>query len=67
MRVKIGDQWFDSADVPICLELSVSEQQQIASQPIAPFGRGRYPARPRASNWTKAQLQAWATDYAARA
>ena len=31
MKVKVGDEWFDSNDVPICLELSDIEKEQIGN------------------------------------
>ena len=29
MRVKIGDEWFDAKDAPICIRYSDEEREQI--------------------------------------
>jgi hypothetical protein len=33
MRVKIGHQWFDSKNTPICIQYSDGEREQINNNP----------------------------------
>lgn len=32
MRVKIGDRWHDTADQPICIQLTPAEEDMIAER-----------------------------------
>lgn len=59
MRVKIGKQWFDSAEVPICIQVSEVEQKQIAEidRTLAP--QGKYASFPDDCSMTPDQMRAW--------
>jgi len=57
MRVKIGGQWHDSALEPICLQVSESEQQQIAGMDRRVAKNGKYAAFP--DGWVREKCFEW--------
>ncbi|MEC8917120.1 MAG: hypothetical protein VX796_05810 [Pseudomonadota bacterium] len=59
MRVKIGKQWFDSSEVPICVQLSEADQQNIAAidRTVAP--QGKYASFPDNTDMTSEQMREW--------
>ncbi|MDF9432990.1 hypothetical protein [Chromohalobacter israelensis] len=46
MRVKIGNQWHDSREEPICIQVSRGEQQQIAEMDRSMATEGKYAVFP---------------------
>jgi len=46
MRVKIGEQWFDSSEVAICVQVSEREQAQIANMDRAIATEGKFASFP---------------------
>ena len=60
MRVKIGSQWHDSELEPICVQLSVGEQRQIAGMDRAAAPNGKYAVFP--SGWERQQAIEWMSD-----
>lgn len=57
MRVKIGDQWHDSNLEPICLQVSESEQEQIAGMDRSIAKEGKYALFP--DSWRTDQCFEW--------
>lgn len=57
MRVKLGVTWYDSEDVPLCVELAAEDRQRIAD--MAP-GATRYAAFP--DDCPPALIEAWMKD-----
>lgn len=60
MKVKIGNEWHDSNDGPICVQLSETEQRQIASMDRSVATHGRYAVFP--DGWTREQAREWISD-----
>ena len=46
MRVKINDIWYDSKNQPICVQISDSEQKQIAEMDRSIATQGKYAVFP---------------------
>jgi len=46
MRVKLGSQWHDSRDEPICIQLGIGEQKQIAEMNRSVATEGKYAVFP---------------------
>lgn len=59
MRVKIGDTWHDSDEEPICIEVSETEQKQIADMDRSVARHGRYAKFPDADAMTSEQMFDW--------
>ncbi|WP_280570664.1 hypothetical protein [Chromohalobacter sp. 296-RDG] len=57
MRVKIGNQWHDSNDEPICIQVSEGEQKQIASIDRSVAPNGIYAIFP--DNWRRQAMLDW--------
>ena len=65
MRVKIGDTWYSSEQIPIAIELSVGEKKQIAEIPDPEEqGRGNiYAQAPMETlGWSEEDFRAWYRD-----
>lgn len=57
MRVKIGNQWHDSSLEPICLQVSESEQEQIANMDRSIAKQGKYALFP--DSWRAEKCREW--------
>ena len=57
MKVKIGNQWHDSNDEPICIQVSEVEQEQIGSMDRSIAPHGKYAIFP--DNWRKQAMRDW--------
>ncbi|SDJ89360.1 hypothetical protein [Billgrantia gudaonensis] len=60
MRVKIGNQWHDSRDEPICIQVSEGEQLQIAQMDRTVAKNGKFAVFP--EDWTTHQAIDWMRD-----
>lgn len=57
MRVKIGDRWHDSDLEPICLQISETEQEQIAGMDRSVAKQGKYAKFP--DSWQSEKCREW--------
>lgn len=58
MRVKVGNEWHDSCDEPICIQVSEGEQEQIGSMDRELAPNGKYAVIP--DDWgTEEEMRAW--------
>lgn len=62
MRVKIGDQWYNSEKQPICVQLSETEQQQIADMDRTVATKGKYASFPEGWPWSHDERLKWMSD-----
>lgn len=59
MRVKIGNQWHDSHEEPICIQVSPGEQQQIADMDRSVAPNGRYAVFPDSWSANPGAMRRW--------
>lgn len=57
MRVKVGNQWHDSREEPICIQVSEGEQLQIAQMDRRVAKKGKYAIFP--DGWSVSQATEW--------
>ncbi|WP_413615730.1 hypothetical protein MRB56_02345 [Halomonas cupida] len=57
MKVKVGNQWHDSNEEPICIQVSEGEQEQIGSMDRSVATEGKYAIFP--DNWRGQALLEW--------
>ena len=59
MRVKIGDTWYNSDEQPICIQISETEQRQIAELDRSVATNGKYAIFPDATIMSKDEMLQW--------
>ena len=59
MKVKIGDAWFDSSEVPICIKLT--EQDKINIVNMSPEAK-KYAVFPDIESISKEEMLEWMRD-----
>lgn len=56
MRVKVRGEWFSSYDEPICIQISESEQQQIADIDRGVAPQGKYAVFPESDKLSREEM-----------
>lgn len=62
MRIKIGDTWYDSSQIPIAIALTNNEKGHIQSLPEGPNGVVYANGPMDQLQWTTDELRAWTHD-----
>ncbi|WP_275286892.1 hypothetical protein [Halomonas elongata] len=62
MRVKIGNQWHDSNEEPICIQLSPGEQEQVAGMDRTKAPEGKFAIFPGSWGGDRCAMRRWMTD-----
>ena len=58
MKVKVGNTWYDSETIPICIQISEREQEHISKLDRSLTKQGKYASFP--DGWgTSEEMRAW--------
>lgn len=62
MRVKVGNQWHDSREEPICIQVGRGEQQQIAEMDRSVATEGKYAVFPDSWSSDREEMLLWLSE-----
>jgi len=59
MRVKVGDEWYDSYNAPLCIQISETEHQQISAMDRSVATQGKFAVFPDTDKRNPDEMRDW--------